>query len=81
MPEEFAAKAHRYDWPHELPFVPLPLTVTDEGSSDLGRVTAHHLTLALAAVVQLDGSGSRRITGRLPLDEDAIGSYTIGPSG
>jgi hypothetical protein len=81
VPEDFAAKAERYGWPDELPLVPLPLTVTDDGPSDLHRVAAQHLTVALASVHDLHGrSGGRRITGRLRLAEGAIGSYVIGPA-
>jgi hypothetical protein len=79
VPRDFAAKAERYGWPDELPLIPFPVTVTDGVPSDLGRVAAQHLTIALASVLDLHGrSGDRRITGRLQLAEDAIGSYAIG---
>jgi hypothetical protein len=81
IPEDFAAKAERYGWPDELPLVPLLVTATDYGPADLDRVTTRHLTVALAAVLDLHGhNDDRRITGSLRLAEEAIGSYAIGPA-
>lgn len=78
VPEDYAAKATRYGWSDDLPLVPMPVTITDAQPADLDRVAAQHLTLALAAVVDLhEATGTRRATGRLRLDEGAIGSYSI----
>jgi hypothetical protein len=82
VPEDFVAKAKRYGWPDTSPYAPMPVTITDDRPSDLDRVGAQHLTVALAALVHIHGrSGRRRVTGRVRLAEDAIGSFTIGPAG
>ncbi len=56
-PPEFIAKAARCGWPESAGLVPVFLTVTEEGPGDPGMADVHHLSLAIAAVLQHDARG------------------------
>jgi hypothetical protein len=55
-----------------------------DGPADLDRRSAHHLTLAIAAVLAHDqrrpdfSTGAAKTTGELTLTENQRGTYTIG---
>ena len=54
-PAEFVAKARRYGWPHDADFLPVIIGLGEAGPADLGRRDVRRLTLAAAAVIELDG--------------------------
>jgi hypothetical protein len=82
VPPEFVGKAMRYGWPEDLPYLPTYLAFGSEGPADIGREDARRLAVAVGAVVDQ----SRRPTappvgrarrGRVPVDADTIGTYTL----
>lgn len=83
-PPEFTAKAARYGWPAEADLLPVWLVGGPEGPADLDRESAHHLIVAIAAVLSHDqrrlasGNGVDQTTGQLMLlgGEQAI--FSIG---
>jgi hypothetical protein len=84
VPPEFAAKAVRYGWPQDADLIPVCLTGGPDGPADLDRRSAHHLTLAIAAVLAHDrhrpipGNGVTKTTGELTLADNQQGTYSIG---
>lgn len=79
---EFVGKAQRYGWPDDLPLLPTYLSFSRKGPADLSNVDVRRLTVGIGAVVQQ----SRRPTappvgrarrGTVPVDADAVGSYTL----
>jgi hypothetical protein len=82
-PDDLRAKAERYGWPAELTLVPLPLTTGQAGPCDLDRVGAQHLTVALAAVLDLharEDGDLRRTMGQVQLCGESAGAYVIAPA-
>jgi hypothetical protein len=84
VPPEFAAKAARYGWPQDADLIPVWLVGGPDGRADLDRRSAHHLTLAIAAVLAHDrhrpapGNGVTKTTGELTLADHQRGTYSIG---
>ena len=79
---EFIGKAQRYGWPGELPLMPTYLSFGRQGPADLSNADVRRLTVAVGAVVDQ----SRRPTaapvgrarrGNVPVDADAVGTYTL----
>lgn len=83
VPPEFAAKAARYGWPEGADLLPVCLIGGPAGLADLDRRGAHHLTLAIAAMLAYDrrrqapGNGVTNTTGELTLPRDQRGTYSI----
>lgn len=84
VPPEFAAKAARYGWSDDADLLPVLLIGGPDGPADLDRRSAHHLTLAIAAVLAHDqqrlalSNGVSKTTGELSLAEGQRGTYAIG---
>ena len=83
-PPQFAAKAARYGWPAEADLIPVWLVGGPDGPADIDRTSAHHLTVAIAAVLAHDqrrlasGNGIGETTGQLTLAGDEQATFTIG---
>lgn len=85
VPPEFAAKAARYGWPDDADLLPVCLaTAASGGPADLDQRAAHHLTLAIVAVLAHDrhratpGNGSGVTTGQTTLAGGQLGGYRVG---
>ncbi len=78
-PAEYVAKAIRYGWPQDAELSPIPASIDSEGMSDLDRTSAHHLTVALAAVVAHQGPRrDQRTSGSTALADGIPAGFTIG---
>jgi hypothetical protein len=83
VPPEFAAKATRYGWPEGTDLLPVCLIGGPTGLADLDRRSAHHMSLAIAALLAYDrrrqapGNGTTKTTGELILSGNQRGTYSI----
>jgi hypothetical protein len=83
VPPEFAAKATRYGWPDAAELLPVCLIGGPNGLADLDRRSAHHLTLAVAAVLAHDQrlraprNGIAKTIGELALPHNQRGTYSV----
>lgn len=83
VPPEFAAKAARYGWPEDTDLLPVCLIGGPTGLADFDRRSAHHMTLAIAALLAYDrrrqapANGVANTTGELALPRDQRGRYSI----
>ena len=83
VPPEFAAKAARYGWPEGTDLLPMCLIGGPTGLADLDRRSAHHLTLAIAALLAYDrrrqapANGTTNTAGELALPGNRRGTYSI----
>ncbi len=85
LPPELVAKAQRYGWAEREPLVPVFLGLDGQGGVDLGRKEARWLTLAIAAVIEIDRLGpvllereaAAPVAGELVLADGPTGRFTI----
>jgi hypothetical protein len=83
-PPEFAAKAARYGWPAEADLIPVWLVGGPDGAADLDRKSAHHLTVAIVALLAHDrrraaaSNGLDETTGQLTLAGGEQATFSIG---
>ncbi len=81
LPSDVVARAHRYEWPHDAAMVPVFLSVAGGEASDLRKVEAQRLSLAIEAVLQHDRRGlaiaGAETTGFLRLADRVAGKFGI----
>jgi hypothetical protein len=79
---EFVGKALRYGWPQTMPLVPTYLAFGPTGPADLSHTEVRRLTVAVGAVVAQSRLSTAPPVGRarrgtVPVDADAVGTYTL----
>jgi hypothetical protein len=81
LPSELVAKARRYEWPGDAAMVPVFLSVAGREASDLGRVEAQRLSLAIEAALEHDRRGpvmaGTETAGALRLADGVAGKFRI----
>jgi hypothetical protein len=78
IPKEYVDKAIRYGWPADADVSPIVVVGGPEGPADLSRTGAHHMTVAIAALLAHDIDTSAVVTeGTVGLPDGSRAEYSV----